>query len=116
MTGRKPNNCLLLWHVINVLISAVIGLVHFVQVLEYSAVARENSGDDPCEILARQEVYYQILMIQPFQIVAEIYVDLFLLWLLYRFVKPSKVEKTNSDYFGILLTHDSEAADDNIEQ
>ena len=97
-------------------LSVVIGLVHFTQLRQYATIAHKNTGDDPCATLAKERMHLKVLIVQPFQVVIEYYVDFFLLYLLFRFVRPTKVTNKNSDYFGILLSHDHSTADSTIER
>ena len=86
VTGNKPNLCLLVWHITNVFIYAVtlITLTVTEDILE-DAIDKVNS-DDPCLELDVSKAQQNNLYVWIILNCVEFYVDLFLLWLLYKFM------------------------------
>ena len=79
-TGKKHNSYLLAWHVINLFLLIVTMTFVGVSCLK---VNYENEGSQNQNIYT----YYNYVSLLV-QLNTEFYVDLFLLWLLYRFMKP----------------------------
>ena len=78
-TGKKQNTCLLIWHIVNLLVLIVVNtLVSYF----YKLYISEVSSDEKFQY----EYNYYVAAIA--ETTTEFYVDLFLLWLLYRFMKP----------------------------
>ena len=58
--------------------------------------------------------YYQVLISLVSSFI-EIYVDLFLLWLLFKFMKPPKILKDGrTEASALLFAHDAQRAQDNL--
>ena len=77
LTGKDQNKCLLVWHVLNVLLKAVVFFL-----IEFLKIAKKTDLIVPLT----SDLYTKILRIV--STLVNLYVDLFLLWLLYRFNKP----------------------------
>ena len=78
-TGKKQNTCLLLWHLFNLLVLIIINL--FIAVLDLKQdLSFDGKEGDP------EKYNYYRTVAKLVKLNIEFYVDLFLLWLLYRFM------------------------------
>ena len=80
-TGKKQNTCLLIWHIFNLLILIIVTVIHGVLAFKRDLNYVVEDID-----AYRYKYYGQITSLV--RLNTEFYVDLFLLWLLYRFMKP----------------------------
>ena len=79
-TGKKQNTCLLTWHIVNLFILTI--------VIALSAILYKKTAsfDDNDKDFWKYQYYYEFSYLVELNV--KFYVDLFLLWLLYRFMKP----------------------------
>ena len=82
-TGQKQNTCLLVWHTANVFLMTII----------YSAIALVSIGID-LNGKDKQTLTYYAQILYLIATFVDFYVDLFLLWLLYRFMRPQETNST----------------------
>ena len=78
-TGKKQNTCLLRWHIVNLFLLTSILIANAVLFMMHKYNPKEESIE-----------YYYALTV-PISDFVDIYVNLFLLWLLYKFMKPQKM-------------------------
>ena len=101
-TGKKQNTCLLIWHIVNVFIIA--GVYMTIAVLQ---VAISLGGDD--------NLMYYIQVAWLVALFAVFYTDCFLLWLLYRFMRPQEtLISGNTIASATLFAHDPSLATENL--
>ena len=79
-TGMKQNTCLLNWHIFNLFLMFAITI--FVGVFQYKYYYSSAAIEDKYKF---DYIMNLAALISGF---IEIYVDIFFLWLLYRFMKP----------------------------
>ena len=99
-TGRQQNTFLLVWHFINLLL--------FITVLASYAILERlyNSSLDDGQASWRYLYYTYINDLAT--LIIGIYVDLFLLWLLYRFMKPERfLQDGRTEACALLFVHDA---------
>ena len=80
-TGKKQNTCLLTWHVFNLLILIIVTVFIAVYNLKQDPNF-EDEDEDP------NKYHYYWTVTELVSLNVKFYVDSFLLWLLYRFMKP----------------------------
>ena len=98
-TGKRQNTCLLTWHVINLFLLAAVTTLY--AIFYYGADSVEEGSVD----WIRYEYLATIAMLAQLNI--GLYVDLFLLWLLYRFMKPQNILQDGStEASALLFAHD----------
>ena len=102
-TGKKSNTCLLIWHIFNLILLITATILH---AIFYSiAFSVEDGSEDWYEY-----VYY-VNIANVAYLNTEFYVDLFLLWLLYRFMKPQNILKDGrTEASALLFAHDGKRA------
>ena len=83
-TEKKQNTCLLVWHIVNVFVMTAV----YVSIALISVGIYRGWGDS--QTLGNYREVGQLA-----STFVDFYVDLFLLWLLYRFMRP---EKETSSY------------------
>ena len=85
-TGKKPNVCLLWWHVVNVFLNAALVIIFSSAYLEMSN-ARLADMDNPCQEFLFEEARGRYNMYLMFKVVLGYYLDLFLLCLILKFTR-----------------------------
>ena len=94
LTSKKPNNCLLVWHIMNVFVGSILIVASGILFAKW---VRENGQvldwydcmhDPSCGKAYRVYMYFCSLELIPCQ-----YFNLFLLMLIYRFTKPQDIKK-----------------------
>ena len=78
-TGKKQNTCLLIWHAVNMIILILI------LVMQARADVRFDSAKNSQE---KEKYTYYSSLTGLVSTIIDIYVDLFLIWLLYLFIRP----------------------------
>ena len=74
---------------------------------------KANSFDHESEDFRQYHYYFSLVAIAGSCV--EIYVDLFLLWLLYRFMKPHKVlEDETAEVSTLMFAHDASSAQESL--
>ena len=96
-TKMKSNTCLLNWHIFNLLILIVIMILFSLFYFKTLSEASQNYW----------KFYYYGALTDLAIAFVDIYVDLFLLWLLYKFMNPQKDFDWQSDTITIRFAHDS---------
>ena len=86
LTGSNPNNCLLMWHIINVFLSACAFAV--AMALFWYSSSHSSDASTPCEELNLKREKYRYIIGRIAQHGFQTYYDLFLLYLLYRYSSP----------------------------
>ena len=86
LTGNNPNNCLLMWHIINVFISACAFAV--MMALFWYSSSLKSDASTRCEKLDLKKDEYRYIIGRTVQHSFHAYYDLFLLYLLYRYSSP----------------------------
>ena len=90
------------WHIANL----------FIEVVALTLVAIFYVYDD-IESTAKADYYW--IMTAKSQQQVNYYVDAFLLWLLYRFIRPTESsEQSNGKANALILVHDSERANNSL--
>ena len=102
-TGKKQNTCLLTWHIVNLFTLTI--------VIALNAILYKKSNsfqEDDKNYWKYQYIYMVIGLVK---LNTEFYVDLFLLWLLYRFMKPQKnLLDGRTEASVLLFAHDGKKA------
>ena len=81
-TGKKQNTFLLMWHIVNLILLTLVLIPKAIFYIEKSS---------PLEVDGKNQYdFYYIVTIFISDLV-DTYVDLFLLWLLYRFMQPQQI-------------------------
>ena len=102
-TGKKQNTCLLTWHIINLFILTIVIALKALPYWKYYSFLRNDK-----EYLKYKYYYYVTDLVE---LNVDLYVDLFLLWLLYRFMKPQKNSQDGRTEASVLLfAHDGKRA------
>ena len=102
-TGMKSNTCLLIWHIFNLFLLITTTVIH--AIFYSKAYFAEDGSEDWYEY-----VYY-INIANVASLNTGFYVDLFLLWLLYRFMKPQNIlEDGRTEASALLFAHDGKRA------
>ena len=102
-TGKKQNTCLLTWHIINLFILTI--------VIALNAVSYEKAYSSQEDDKNYWKLKFYSTLSALVQLNAEFYVDLFLLWLLYRFMKPQKnLHDGRTEASVLLFAHDGKKA------
>ena len=85
-TGKKPNLRLLVWHFVNMILLTAILIVQTVFAFECGNLQKnQNSSPNSCEKKQIDQANLQLLITQLIFTIFSAYVDIFLLYLLYRF-------------------------------
>ena len=106
-TGRKQNILLVNLHICNLLLLIVI--------LALKAVYYHKAESVPYGSKQYWTFYYYQMLTELGSEFVDIYVDLFLLWLLYRFMKPQKIlEDGRTEANALLFAHDAESAEQSL--
>ena len=79
-SGKKHNTCLLAWHIVNLFILTIIIALYAI------FINKANSFDEDDKDYWKYQFYKDASDLANLNV--EFYVDLFLLWLLHRFMKP----------------------------
>ena len=87
LTGSKPNNCLLWWHIINVFISTVF-LALNLGLFWYKTKIAEYHPNTPCEELDQLKDRYRLEAGITAYHQFNVYFDSFLIYLAYRYSSP----------------------------
>ena len=100
-TGQRPNVHLVAWHVVNVILMIAITVILYVYGLKY-----ENADTEQ-----RQAAYYDFFVAGLVSSCTKMYVDLFLLYLLYKFTRPQrKLMDGRTVASAVLFAHDHSKA------
>ena len=75
VTGRKPNTCLLAWHILNICLIAAFAFIESSAYLKMS-IARNADMDDPCQEMLFEKARYQYNWFLMFKIVSGYYCKL----------------------------------------
>ena len=97
-TGKQQNICLVNWHIMNLLL--------LIACLLFSAVAQNLSLKNPDDL----DYKFYLTLSNLLELIVEFYVDMFLLWLLYRFLRPVELPGDKSDVLGLLIVHNTRKA------
>ena len=106
-TQKKQNTCLLFWHISN--LSILIGLL-FMEAYYYHKTFFVDTEHN-----IRFMYDYYTIVVELVHACFDIYVDLFLLWLLYRFIRPQPIvkdDKTGASTLLLSYAHGSKIVDD----
>ena len=95
-TGMKQNNFLISWHIANSVVLALLTLLLCIKILKFVSL---NCQDNWEKILDDHSALTSIMLWNYYHI----YIDTFLLWLLYRFMKPSISLKDGKKELSALL-------------
>ena len=102
-TGKKQNNCLPIWHIINLFL--LITVLTCLCVFYFKKKTTDHSLD------AYWRYYFYNWAAILAKLNTEFYVDLFLLWLLYRFMKPQNIlQDGRTEASALLFAHDGKKA------
>ena len=110
-TGQRPNMCLVCWHIFNTALIACVTATAYIFQLIFV-----DTNDK-----TRQEALYNVFVVQLISNFTVTYVDLFLLYLLYKFTKPMKnLADGRTVASAVLFAHDhnkaSQAIRDSIQE
>ena len=106
-TGRKQNICLLNWHIFNLFLMMAIAI--------YSGVFQYKFYYSSAAIEDKYRFDYIMNLTALMSGFVEMYVDIFFLWLLYRFMKPQKIfGDGKTEACALLFAHDADAAQENL--
>ena len=99
-TGRKQNTCLLNWHIFNLIVLIVI--LAFIAIF----LREKNIAPPKSEKELQYQYYYDLTDLASH--IFKVYMDLFLLWILYRFMKPQRIFRNGqTEASALLFAHDA---------
>ena len=106
-TGKKQNTCLLTWHIMNLFILVT------TCVAQSSLAPRWHSKQS---VVQQAKIGYYFVVAGMVSHVFDVYSDLFMLWLLYRFMRPqpTEVDGGSASSSTILFAHDHRIAGDGL--
>ena len=108
-TNQKPNSCLLYWHIVNLSVQQIFSVATFVMEQKQLEL-KQNESEDPCQQIQLAKATVLTRSLELIEQAMSIYVDLFLLYILYRFTRPQKVststEETESTLSSSIFAHD----------
>ena len=94
LTNKKPNVCLINWHIFNLLLLTIISIITVIVMLKL-----ENWQN---EVSVAALAFISI----------NLYVDLFLIFLLFKFIKPKRIlDDGRDEASAILFAHDARVAE-----